>query len=404
MATKRPQRFTEKAITAIEPTDKPQLFRDPTLPGFALRVQPSGRKVWVLRYKTPEGNRTTTTIGIFPAFTYSMALEFAKAILRGEDPRPKPEPAPEPEPPALTLRGFLRDYYNTHLDAHSSNPDEAKSRLARLPFQDKPLMEINIGDVEAWRTKRLQAKKARTTINRDVAVLRAALQKAVDWEKIEANPLARLKPLKVDRKPNVRYLSSAEEQRLHAALTARDDRKRAERQRTNEWRHQRSMEPLPAVGAYAGSLTPLVVVALNTGLRRGELWGLTWRDVNLKARRLTVRGSGAKSGQTRHIPLNAAAAAALKTHKGEVSPLPNMPVFARQDLKKVWAGVLKAAKIEKFRFHDCRHHFASKLVMAGVPLNTVRELLGHGDMSMTLRYAHLAPDNLRAAVDLLGGA
>ncbi len=64
--------------------------------------------------------------------------------------------------------------------------------------------------------------------------------------------------------------------------------------------------------------------------------------------------------------------------------------------------MLKRGGIENCRFHDCRHHFASKLVMAGAPLNTVRGLLGHADMKMTLRYAHLAPDNLRDAVELIG--
>ena len=78
-----------------------------------------------------------------------------------------------------------------------------------------------------------------------------------------------------------------------------------------------------------------------------------------------------------------------------------VPVFGRHSFKKAFAGVLEAARVDNFRFHDTRHHFASRLVMAGVPLNTVRELLGHSDIKMTQRYSHLAPDNLREAVDLL---
>jgi integrase len=65
---------------------------------------------------------------------------------------------------------------------------------------------------------------------------------------------------------------------------------------------------------------------------------------------------------------------------------------------KSWQAVLKAAKIERFRWHDLRHHFASRLVQRGVDLNTVRELLGHVDISMTLRYSHLAPEQKAAAV------
>ena len=71
------------------------------------------------------------------------------------------------------------------------------------------------------------------------------------------------------------------------------------------------------------------------------------------------------------------------------------------DVKRSWAGVLKAADIKNFRFHDLRHDFASQLVMQGVDLNTVRELLGHSDMAMTVRYSHLSPENKLKAVKLL---
>ncbi len=113
----------------------------------------------------------------------------------------------------------------------------------------------------------------------------------------------------------------------------------------------------------------------------------------------------AKSKKVRHIPLNADALRCLKDWKEEN----NYPVYVFEskngkpfnNVQKAWSGILKDAKIEGFRWHDMRHHFASKLVMAGVSLNTVRELLGHSNYKMTLRYAHLSPGHKADAVALL---
>ena len=102
----------------------------------------------------------------------------------------------------------------------------------------------------------------------------------------------------------------------------------------------------------------------------------------------------AKSSKTRHIPLNAAALSALKGWHGQqtASPLvfPGRNGVPFDNVRSSWEEVLKAAEITRFRWHDLRHTFASRLVLKGVDLNTVRELLGHSDYQMTLRYAHLA--------------
>ena len=260
-------------------------------------------------------------------------------------------------------------------------------------------MKIKLAHVETWRIKRQALKRSPKTINRDTVTLKAALQKAVDWELLDRHPLERLKPLKVDRRPVVRYLSSDEEKRLVGALTARDDLRRKARVSSNEHRKERGCALYPELGTYTDNLTPLVLLALNTGLRRGELWNLTWGDIDLRSKMLTVKGRGAKSGQTRHTPLNAAAQNVLKVHRGNVVPMTSVPVFGRAEFRKAFNGVLVDANIQGFRFHDTRHTFASKLVMADVPLNTVRELMGHASLEMTLIYAHLAPENLRDAVD-----
>jgi integrase len=143
----------------------------------------------------------------------------------------------------------------------------------------------------------------------------------------------------------------------------------------------------------------LVLLAINTGLRLGELLALQWSDINAEGQMLTVRRENAKSGRQRHVPLNTEAATVLGKWAAQKDCAG--PVFGISGTKTSWGSLLVAASVAGFRFHDLRHHFASRLVMAGVDLNTVRELLGHADLTMTLRYAHLAPEHLAAAVNKL---
>lgn len=108
---------------------------------------------------------------------------------------------------------------------------------------------------------------------------------------------------------------------------------------------------------------------------------------------------------TRYIPLNSEALETLKQWRkqtlGEGLIFPNKNDAKFSNLRKAWHTILKQAEIVNFRWHDMRHHFASRLVMASVDLNTVRELLGHSDIKMTLRYAHLAPEHKAQAVEKL---
>jgi integrase len=154
--------------------------------------------------------------------------------------------------------------------------------------------------------------------------------------------------------------------------------------------------------AFADYLQPMVLLTVNTGLRRGEVLQLRWTDVDMLQRKLLVRGDNAKNGKTRHIPLNNEALTTLRQWRSD-SPSTEW-VFAGRGgermraVKTSWKRVLRSAAIIDFRWHDLRHHFASQLVMKAVDLNTVRELLGHSDLTMTLRYAHLSPEHKADAV------
>ena len=124
---------------------------------------------------------------------------------------------------------------------------------------------------------------------------------------------------------------------------------------------------------------------------------MRWVCVDFNRRLLTVEGGNSKNRQTRHVTLNEEAVSVLRRWR-EQSRNTERVFDVTTGFKKSWGNVLLRARINKFRWHDLRHHFASRLVQQGVPLNTVRDLLGHGSVQMSLRYAHLAPDQRREAV------
>ena len=243
-------------------------------------------------------------------------------------------------------------------------------------------------------------------MNRELDTLRAALNKAVQWGILKSNPMASVKRSKVDSAAPIRYLLPDEDKRLRAALDARETKRRENREKFNQWRRERGYKEFSTFGAFTDHLTPIVLLALNTGLRRGELFNLKWTDINFVGRILTVVGKTAKSSQTRHIPLNDEAFEVLqkwyKQRKDSELVFPNHDGKRMGSIKTAWERLMKDAKIENFRFHDCRHDFASKLVMSGVDLYTVCKLLGHSSIKVTEKYAHLAPQKLAAAVAKLG--
>jgi integrase len=298
--------------------------------------------------------------------------------------------------------GDFMALYKPHLEATAkagkATADCIKSVFGYL-YDDK-LTSIERVTFDQFKAKRLKAGLHPATVNRDLDRIKAALSKAVEWKLLAVNPLLGVKRIKRGIEDRVRYLSAKEDKALRKALEAREARFKARRLSGIEWRKVRGREPLQPLTGYVDHLMPMTLLALNTGMRRGEITSLTWADVDLKTKQVTVRAGYAKSGKARHIPLNSEAVAVLKTWKKQE---PEGRLFKLTCTAKAWGRLMTKAKIEDFRFHDCRHDFASKLVMAGVDLNTVRELLGHGDIKMTLRYAHLAPEHKAAAVEVLVG-
>lgn len=386
--------LTKRSIDAAKPQEKPYELRDSMVRGLLLRVQPSGLKAWVV--ERGRGQRRTLPQP-YPTTTLEAARTQAMAMLSGAEPwdRPKAEKV-------VTLRGFLRNTYRPWVEAERKSGAATVNRIesAFAEFLDKPIESLSTWTLDKWKRDRLKSGTQPATVNRDLNAIRSALSKAVEWKALPESPVAGVKAAKVEKDDRIRYLTPDEEKRLRKALADRDRAKIAARARTIAGgRQQHAKVPsLPADG-YADYLTPLTLVALNTGCRRGELTGLTWDKVNLPGAMLTVTAATAKTSKTRHISLNKEAVEVLTLWREQN---PRGRVFPITSQKGAWAPLMVAAEIEDFRLHDCRHHFASRLVMEGVDLNTVRELLGHADIKMTLRYAHLAPEHKAAAVEKLG--
>jgi integrase len=402
-------KINKTLISRLRPRKKPYEVNDATMAGFLVRVQPTGHITYYCSFRTPQRRRNRVVVGRHPTTTPAQARAHAQRVLadviRGEDPTKSKNLGRQ-----LTLGAYLKQEYGPWVEQHRKDGAATTARIKACfaEFEGLRLGEINPLRVERWRTQRLRDGLHPVTVNRDVSALRSALSKALEWGFVPEHPLAAIKPMKMDRKAAVRFLSDTEEGRLLKALDEREETLRAGRESANAWRRKRGRPELPDLRGvpFADHLKPMVILSLHTGLRQGELFNLRWAHVDLDKTNLTVEGTVAKSGSTRHVPLNEEAVETLISWRAQ-QPKARGLVFPSDggkpfdNVNKAWHAVLKAAGILDFRWHDMRHHFASRLVMAEVDLNTVRELLGHTDIKMTLRYAHLAPEHKAAAVKKL---
>ena len=244
----------------------------------------------------------------------------------------------------------------------------------RKKFGNLPLKYINTKVVEHYQTDLLQQKKKPATINRHLATLKHMFTKAAEWEMIVEDVLRRIRRVKLLEENNkrLRFLTKEECQVLIQECSAH--------------------------------LKPIVIAALNTGMRKGEILNLTWDRTDMQHGFILLDVT--KNGERREIPINATLRETLENLPRRLDvPL----VFHRDgvrtlDIRVAFAGACRRAGIRDFHFHDLRHTFASHLVMAGVDLTTVQKLLGHKTLSMTLRYAHLAPSHMVKALDILNTA
>ena len=377
-----------------QPTQKPFEIYDNRLAGFTLRVQPTGVRSYYARF----GRSRRFALGKVGTLRPDEAREKCQKVLGNVAHGRHPLHGLSGE--GLTLGQFIEESYVPWVNAN--RPRTAANTLEKLKrhfgtWFAEPLSTITAERIESWKIKRVNTGRVPTTVMRDIFTLSSVLRRAVRLGKLTDNPVLWVDKPRIDRGPKIRFLDPQEEVRLRAALNARDVEIREARGTANTWRQERERELLPALPHYGDHLTPAVLLSMNAGLRRGELLALRWESIDFKRRILTVEGGTAKSRQTRHVPLNNEAMSLLNRWRKQTTG--GRRIFeVKTGFKTAWAKLLKRADITKFRWHDVRHHFASRLVQAGVPLNTVRDLLGHSSVAMSLRYAHLAPDQRREAV------
>jgi integrase len=270
-----------------------------------------------------------------------------------------------------------------YIDGHgqhkrSRERDAYSLQHLRAVFAGCELGTLQPEHVTAYIAGRREAGAQSGTINREIGLLSAAINYArseLGWS--IPNPVEgrRLQ----EPEGRVRWLQPAEAQALLAAAAG----------------NQR-----------APHLEDFIRLALHTGMRRGEMLGLEWRRVDLQAGLICLEGIHTKAGKRRSVPLNAdARQAIIGRARFRAQHCPDSPwVFCKRrgrrigSVRRSFMEACSTAGIEDFHIHDLRHTCAAWLVTAGVPLPEVRDLLGHGSITMTERYAHLAPENVREAV------
>lgn len=298
-------------------------------------------------------------------------------LVRGEPVRCDRVPMPEKR-----FGEFADEWFRLYVMPNNKYSEQkTKQTILRChlvpAFGKLPLNDISAERVERYKSRKVADGLSPKTVNNQMMVLARCLRSAVEWGLIDKMP--RFQWLKTSSH-RLDFLSY-EEARL---LLSYD--------REPMWRD-------------------MILLALRTGLRRGELMALHWDDIDLERRLLTVRRSlvlgrfgTPKSNRERYVPLSAEVCAMLAARSSAPSLVFHKPGgrhLSREMMDNALPRACRRVGIRPVGWHLLRHTFASHLATEGVSLRVIQELLGHASITTTMRYAHLAPSALREAVDVL---
>lgn len=328
------------------------------------------RNIWYVNYTT-NGRRFRVSTGTSNKKLAQVKLDDLKVkIFRGDMGIP-----PARTSGASTSKFFGRfiEYCKNNYSHQTLESDLPRLRILQEFFARegiKDIRSITPGVYEKFESVVLRGRKPKTRRNY-LALLKTMLNYAVEWGISESNPIAKVKPPKIIK--TFRFFSEREIARL---IKVSDE-----------------------------TLKTAIIILVNTGIRRGELFHLRWRDVDLKAKKLRVwpyEGFIPKGKEPRSIPLNKVTVTALKKLKQENR---NTEYVFRlyRNIRTLNRGFRESAKKLGLTgtLHDLRHTFASHLAMKGIPIPVIQDLLGHSDISTTMIYSHLSPDRHHPEVDKL---
>ena len=362
---------------------------------------PSG--AWYARFRS-EGKLVKKSFGR----NRSAAIEYvekARTLRRtGEGHVPKtasglPKTARELEASAITSCVLVSELCDDLLRHIQSKPNHYKDQrnppyrigLIRAKFGNRPAVSIRPFEIADWLDG---LDKAPATINRYKVTFSAIYRYGKQRDKVQVNPAREVSQQKLSNGV-IRYLKPEEEKRLRAVLQRAVDGCGPKNARRKKRLLHRICE---------------LDVALGTGMRKGEQYGLRWGDVDFDRRIITLRDT--KNGFCRTIPMIGSVIKAFRVLEtlalerkdrasDQPNDAPNDVVFGVGDNKRWWGAALQGAKIKDFRWHDLRHTFCSRLAQAGVSLKVIQEAAGHKTISMSARYAHLDQTTLHNAMSVL---
>ncbi|MFZ5585982.1 MAG: tyrosine-type recombinase/integrase [Thermodesulfobacteriota bacterium] len=378
-------KIIKKLVDSLRPDPAKDYWHwDAELPGFGVRVWPSGRKVYVAQYRA-QGRTRRVSLGTHGAVTPEQARKEALKVLAGVAKGDDPAEARDQGRKASTVRELAERYLSQHAEAKKKPASIIRDRRLIERFILPAMGSMKIDAVSRADVARLHHKIGQATpiqANRILAVLSKMMTLGVRWglrSDAQGNPCRYVERFKENKRE--RYLSAEELARLGAVLA------QAEAEGTGF---------PPAIAA--------IRLLLLTGARVGEILGLRWEWVDFERGCAFLPDS--KTGK-KTIPLGGAALELLQSLPrvaGNPHVLPGDQLGRHlADVNTTWYKVRKAAGLEGVRLHDLRHTAASMGAASGLSLPIIGGILGHRAPATTARYAHLANDPLRAGADIMAG-